>query len=135
MNGLARSANLAAYQRVAVQGGVSTADPHGLVQMVLDATVERIAAARTCIEQGDRVRKAKLLHSCVTLVAELRGSLDLIRGGALAQNLCDLYDYISKRLLLANARDDVKCLNESLSLLGEIRSAWIAIGPQVRGQV
>jgi len=134
VNGLARKANLAAYQRVAVQGGVATADPHGLVQMLLDATLERIGAARTCIEEGDRVRKAKLLHSCVTLVAELRGSLDLIGGGALAQNLSDLYEYIARRLLLANARDDVACLTEAMSLLGEIRSAWVAIGPQVRNQ-
>jgi len=134
VNGLVRKANLAAYQRVAVQGGVATADPHGLVQMLLDATLERIGAARTCIEEGDRVRKAKLLHSCVTLVAELRGSLDLIRGGALAQNLSDLYEYIARRLLLANARDDVACLTEAMSLLGEIRSAWVAIGPQVRNQ-
>jgi flagellar protein FliS len=130
--GFARKANLAAYQSVAIEGGVAAADPHGLVQMLLDATVERIANARACIEQGDRVRKAKLLHSCVTLIAELRGSLDLIRGGELAQNLSDLYEYIAKRLMLANVRDDVMPLNEALSLLGEIRSAWIAIGPEVR---
>ncbi len=134
MNGFARKTNLAAYQRVAVEGGVAGADPHGLVQMLLDATLERIGAARTCIGQGERVRKAKLLHSCVTLVAELRGSLDLVRGGELAQNLSDLYDYIARRLLLANSRDDVACLDECLSLLGEIRSAWMAIGPQVRAQ-
>ena len=133
MTGSVRKANLAAYQNVAVQGSVSAADPHGLVQMLLDATVERIGAARLCIEEGDRARKAKLLHSCVTLIAELRGSLDLIRGGELAQNLSDLYDYIARRLLVANVRDDVLALTESLSLLGEIRSAWVAIGPPVRG--
>jgi flagellar secretion chaperone FliS len=134
VNAFARKANLAAYQRVAVQGGIATADPHTLVQMLLDATLERIGTARRCIEQGDRVRKAKLLHSCVTLVAELRGSLDMIRGGALAQNLSDLYEYIARRILLANARDDVAALTESLSLLGEIREAWVAIGPQVKEQ-
>ncbi len=133
MTGSARKANLAAYQNVAVQGGVAAADPHGLVQMLLDATVERISAAKLCIEEGDRARKAKLLHSCVTLIAELRGSLDMIRGGELAQNLSDLYEYIARRLLVANVRDDVLALTESLSLLGEIRSAWVAIGPQVRG--
>ena len=68
----------------------------------------------------------------MTLIAELRGSLDLIRGGALAQNLSDLYEYIAKLLLLANVRDDLRPLNEALSLLGEIRSAWVAIGPEVR---
>lgn len=132
MSGFARKANLAAYQSVAIEGGVAGADPHALVQMLLDATVERIVSARACVEQNDRVRKAKLLHSCVTLIAELRGSLDLIRGGALAQNLSDLYEYIAKQLLLANVRDDVRPLNEALSLLGEIRSAWVAIGPEVR---
>ena len=40
---------------------------------------------------------------------------------------------MARRLLTANVRDDVSALTESLSLLGEIRSAWIAIGPQVRG--
>jgi flagellar protein FliS len=132
VSGFARKANLAAYQSVAIEGGVAGADPHALVQMLLDATMERIVSARTCVEQNDRVRKAKLLHSCVTLIAELRGSLDLIRGGALAQNLSDLYEYIARQLLLANVRDDVRPLNEALSLLGEIRSAWVAIGPEVR---
>jgi flagellar secretion chaperone FliS len=132
VNSPARKSKLAAYQSVAVAGGIANADAHGLVQMLLDAVVERIAAARTCIEQGDRVRKAKLLHSCVQLVAELRGSLDLIKGGELAQNLSDLYAYIAKRLMLGNVRDDATYLTEALSLLGEIRSAWTAIGPEVR---
>ncbi|HVN46026.1 MAG TPA: flagellar export chaperone FliS [Steroidobacteraceae bacterium] len=131
MTGLANR-NLAVYQSVAVEGGVANADPHALVQMLLDGIVERINTARACMEQGERVRKAKLLHSCVTLVAELRGSLDLTRGGALARNLSDLYEYIATRLVLANLQDDSALLAESLSLIGEIRSAWIAIGPQVR---
>ncbi len=129
-----RKMNLAAYQRVAVEGGVAGADPHGLVQMLLDATLERISAARSCMEKGERVRKAKLLHSSVTLVAELRGSLDLVRGGDLARNLSDLYDYVARRLLLANSTDNAGYLDECMSLLGEIRGAWIAIGPQVRAQ-
>jgi flagellar secretion chaperone FliS len=132
VTGFARR-NLAVYQSVAIEGGVANADPHTLVQMLLDGVVERINTARACIEQGERVRKAKLLHSCVTLVAELRGSLDLTRGGPLAQNLSDLYEYIATRLMLANLNDDSALLAECLSLIGEIRSAWIAIGPQVRG--
>ena len=132
VNAYPRSPKLGAYQSVAAHGGVAGADPHRLVLMLLDAAVERLTAARGCIERGEIARKAKLLHSCVTLVAELRGSLDLIRGGELAQNLSDLYDYIARRLLTANVRDDVPALTESLSLLGEIRSAWVAIGPQVR---
>jgi flagellar protein FliS len=75
---------------------------------------------------------ASLLHSSVILIAELRGSLDLQKGGPLAQNLSDLYEYMTRRLMHANLNSDAAAVAEVLSLLGEIRSAWVAIGPQVR---
>ena len=132
MSGFAYNPRMAAYRTTLVHGGVANADPHALVQMLLDAAVDRMVAARGCIERGELVGKAKLLHSCVIIIAELRGSLDLDRGGPLARNLRDLYEYMTRRLLIANVRSDAGCLNEVLSLLGEIRSAWVAIGPQVR---
>jgi len=127
-----RNSKLAAYQSVSVHGGVANADPHGLVLMLMDAAVERLNTARGCIERGETVRKAKLLHSCVSIIAELRGNLDLVKGGALAQNLSDLYDYMVRQILRANVDNNVGCITEVLSLLGEIRGAWVAIGPEVR---
>ncbi len=127
-----RKSGVAAYNSVSVHGGVAAADPHGLVQMVMDAAVERLVKARGCIERGETARKAKLLHSCVILIGELRGSLNLDRGGALAENLSLLYDYMVRQLLLANACSDAGRVTEVLSLLGAIRSAWVAIGPEVR---
>ncbi len=132
VNPYARNGKLAAYQSVSVHGGVADADPHRMVQMLMDAAVERMATARGCIERGDIARKARLLHSCVNIVAELRGSLNLAEGGTLAQNLNDLYDYMIRRLLLANATSDIKIINEVAALFEEIRGAWIAIGPEVR---
>lgn len=128
----ARNSKLAAYQSVSVHGGVANADPHGLVLMLMDAAVERMTAARGCLEHGEIMRKAKLLHSCISIIAELRGCLDMARGGAIAQNLSDLYDYMQRQLLRANADNNAACISEVLSLLAEIRSAWVAIGPEVR---
>lgn len=122
---------MAAYRSVLVHGGVASSDPHALVQMLFDAAVDRMAAARGCIERGELASKAKLLHSCVTIIAELRGSLDLEKGGALARNLHNLYEYMIRQLLNANVRSDAGCITEVLSLLAEIRSAWMAIRPQV----
>jgi flagellar protein FliS len=130
MSGFARNSKVAAYQSVLVHG--AAADAHGLVLMLMNAAVERMSAAQGCIERGEIVRKAKLLHNCVNILAELRGSLDHENGGPVAQNLSDLYDYMVRRLLLANAENNVSCIAEVLNLLGEIRSAWVAIGPQVR---
>ena len=132
MSSFARKSSLAAYQSVSAHGAVADADPHRLVQMLLDATMERMVTARACIERGEMTRKAKLLHSCVTLVAELRGSLNMKDGGPLAQNLSALYEYIAHQLLMANVQSDVNRITEVMSLLNEIRSAWIAIGPEVR---
>lgn len=128
----ARNSKLAAYQSVSVHGGVANADPHGMVQMLMDAAAERMAIARGCIERGERVRQAKLLHSCVMIVGELRASLNIAAGGPLAQNLSDLYEYMIRQLLLANAKSDAGGVLEVSRLLEEVRSAWIAIGPEVR---
>ena len=132
MSSFARKSSLAAYHSVAVHGGVADADPHRLVQMLMDACAERLTIAAGCIERREIARKAKLLHSCVTLIAELRGSLNMAEGGPLSQNLSSLYEYMARQLMLANVQNDGSRVTEVLSLLNEIRSAWIAIGPEVR---
>lgn len=135
MSSFARNSSLAAYHTVSVHGGVAHADPHRMVQMLMDATAERLNTARGCIERGEVARKAKLLHSCVTLITELRGSLNMAEGGPLAENLSALYEYMARQLLMANVQSDAGRVTEVLSLLNEIRSAWIAIGPEVRKAV
>ena len=126
---------LAAYQSVSVHGGVANADPHAMVLMLMDAAAERMAIARGCIERSERARQASLLHSCVMIVGELRGSLNTNEGGSLAATLSDLYEDMIRRLMLANAKSDSAGVLEVSRLLDEVRSAWIAIGPEVRKSV
>jgi flagellar protein FliS len=126
---------LAAYQSVSAHGGVAAADPHRLVLMLMDGALERLVIARGCIERnqrGDVARKAQALTQCMRIIGELRGSLNLAQGGPLAQNLSELYEYMLRQLLRANAENHLDWVNEVAGLMGEIRSAWIAIGPQVR---
>jgi len=123
---------LAAYQSVSAHGGVANADPHAMVLMLMDAAAERIATARGCIERRETARQARLLHSCVNILAELSGSLNMSEGGNLAQNLRDLYDYMIRTLLLANTKSDTVGIGNVARLMDEIRTAWVAIGPQVR---
>mgnify|MGYP001556679163 CR=1 FL=1 len=80
------------------------------------------------------MRKTSLLHSAVILIAELRGSLDRQKGGPLAHNLNNLYEYMTRRLMHANLNSDPAAVGEVIGLLGEIRGAWAAIGPEVRPQ-
>lgn len=135
MSAYARNSKLAAYQSVSVHGAVAGADPHRLVLMLMDGILERLAVANACIERGDTGRKAQLLHSCTTLIAELRGSLNMQHGGEIARNLSDLYEYMARQLLRGNAENKAHYLKEVSGLLGEVRSAWVAIGPEVRTQL
>src|SRR5665213_186728 len=128
----ARNSKVAAYQSVSVHGNVAGADPHRLVLMLMDGVLERLAVARASIDRGEIAKKAQLLHSCTTLIAELRGSLDMKHGGELARNLGDLYEYMARQLIRANSESNVDLIREVASLLGEVRSAWVAIGPEVR---
>ena len=50
-----------------------------------------------------------------------------MRGGTVAAHLDDLYDYMTRRLLHANATNDVEVLDEVATLLRELRSAWTAV--------
>jgi flagellar protein FliS len=129
MSAYSRNLQLAAYQSVAVHGGVAQDDPHHLVLMLMDGALQRIAAARGAIQHGDRAQKAQMLHRSLAIIDELRASLDPQGGGPLAQNLGDLYDYMGRQLIRANVEDRAACLDEVLGLMAEIRSAWVAIAP------
>ena len=121
------NSKLAAYQSVAVHGGIAADDPHHLILMLMDGVMQRISAARGCLERSDLGQKAQLLQRAVALIAELRGSLDHHKGGTLAHNLDQLYDYMARQLIRANVENRAGLLDEVASLMTEIRLAWMAV--------
>jgi len=132
MSVYARTSNLAAYQSAATHGGVAASDPHRLIVMLMDGALERIATARGCMQRGETAEKARLLNRTVSIVAELRGSLDLSAGGQIAANLSELYDYMNRRLLAGLANNQLDALDEVSKLLNDIRSAWVDIPAHAR---
>jgi flagellar protein FliS len=124
---------LDAYRSTAVHAGVDAADPHRLVVMLMDGALERIAAASGLMKHGGGIEKAQLLNRAVAIIDELRNSLNLKAGGAIAANLDALYEYMCQRLMQANAQNKPEWLDEVSRLLGEIRSAWLQM-PQANGR-
>ena len=78
-------------------------------------------------------RKGKAIGEACAIVGHLNGSLDHEAGGEIASNLSALYEYVIQRLTEANLHNDEAGLVESLTLLGEIDSAWNAIPQEQRG--
>jgi flagellar protein FliS len=124
--------SLAAYRSVAAHSRVDAADPHGLIVMLLDGALERVASARGAMEHRETETKNRLIHRAVAIVEELRASLNVKAGGQIAANLGDLYDYCGRQLVRANADNRPELLDEVGNLLREIRSAWIQIPAKLR---
>jgi len=93
----------------------------------MDGALERIAQARTCIEDGDHADEDGSLSAAVGLVAELRDGLDVQRGGPLAVHFDDLYGYLSRQLASAGHHNRIATLDEVFDLLREVRTAWVTL--------
>ena len=118
------------YSQVNIQTQVTEADPHKLIQMLLEGALTRLSAAKLFIEQNQHEAKNERIANVVDIVSTLQESLDLERGGDIAKNLEQLYDYIVRRLWDANRLNDQEIINEVMSLLLEVKAGWEGI----RGQ-
>jgi flagellar protein FliS len=116
------------YQRLALETQVANADPHALVQLMLDGAAARIAAARGALDAGETALKGKLIGKAIGLVEGLRVSLDIERGGDLAGYLSALYEYMGRRLVEANLHSDASALDEVADLLRELQTGWREVG-------
>jgi len=118
------------YSQVGAETRVASATPHQLVALLFEAYMEAIAQARGALREGRRADKGAALGRAVRIIEEgLRAGLDLRAGGSLARDLDELYQYLTRRLTLANLRDDDAALEECRRLVLPLQEAWAAIGP------
>jgi flagellar protein FliS len=122
---------LVRYAQVAGTAEVAYASPHRLVQMLMEAALDKIAIASGQASRNEFEAKGRSINWAISIINGLRGSLNLEGGGDIAQNLDDLYDYMVRRLLDANAASDPAILHEVSGLLGEVKAGWDAIPPDL----
>ena len=122
------------YKQVDSYTGVTEADPHQLVQMLLDGALGKIAAAKGMMSREEIANKGAVIGQAISIVGGLRSSLDLSAGGEIAANLDNLYEYIERRLVESNINNDTGILDEVASLLREIKAAWESIPQESRSR-
>jgi flagellar protein FliS len=121
-----------AYARVGVETSVNAASAHKLIELLFNGFMDAIVQARGAMRAGQIEAKGKAIGRAARIVEEgLKAGLNLEGGGRLAADLSSLYAYVGLRLLQANLRNDEAALDECARLLGPLRDAWVAIGPQV----
>jgi flagellar protein FliS len=117
-----------AYQQVSV----STADPVKLVIMCYDGAIGNLRLARDQYKNFAYEEKAKFLQKALDIISELEAALDLERGGKVAVNLKNLYQYVTRRLIEGDMKKDLRVFDEAIGILDELATAWREIA---RGQL
>lgn len=125
---------VAAYAEAGIGAKVNSATPHQLILLLFEGAASAISVAKLHIERGEVAQKGKLISQAIDIITNgLKASLNQEAGGKLAQQLAALYDYMARRLLSANLDNNIAALDEVGSLLEEIHTAWIEIGPKTPG--
>jgi flagellar protein FliS len=124
----------AQYRTVRSHGLVADASPTRLVQIMFEQIVSQLAIAHGCMERitgnlplSETVAKCAAMGKAIRLIGQLNGTLDMERGGEVAEKLRALYEYMLLRLTLANAANDSGIVVEVANLVREIKIGWDGI--------
>ncbi len=115
---------LNAYGQVDVDASLMTANPVQLIVMLYDGAVGAIAKAKGLLLQQQYAEKSQQISLAIGIIDGLASVLDMEKGGEISANLSALYDYMRRRLLVANLQNDVAPLDEVSGLLLSINESW-----------
>ncbi|MCW8930638.1 MAG: flagellar export chaperone FliS [Gammaproteobacteria bacterium] len=119
------------YAQVGNQSSAAFANPHRLIQMLMEGALEKISKAKGYMKNGDIAKKGEHISWAISIIEGLRVSLDHTQGGKISENLESLYIYMNSRLTQANLHNSIEMLDEVTSLLIDIKSGWDAIPQEV----
>lgn len=98
--------------------------PLELVVMLYDGALRFLSEAREAMARRDLVSRGRAISRALAIVSELQSTLNLERGGLVADDLDRLYTYINGRLLDVNLKQDATAIDEAHRLLSALRDGW-----------
>ena len=120
------------YKKMGIGSEVLTADPHRIIQLLIQGGLDHMSSAKGCMERKDYAQKGTHLMKAMDIINGLRSCLNHDEGGSIAGDLEALYDYMVSRLTEANIENDVAMIDEVSALLTEIKTGWDGIPEDVR---
>ncbi|MGB5352625.1 MAG: flagellar export chaperone FliS [Woeseia sp.] len=119
------------YRQVNLRQVVEGASPHRLVQLMMERALAKIAIARGHMERQAVAEKGKHIGDAISIINGLQVSLNHKADSELCGNFDALYDYMTRRLLEGNLRNDDSMLQEVADLMRQVKEAWDAIGDEI----
>jgi flagellar secretion chaperone FliS len=123
-----------AYQNAERQALEETNDPHLIVMTMLDALVKSMTIFADNIDLkngGNAELKSKHFSRALSMIYALQTSLDFEKGGDIANNLFQLYEF-SRVKLIDDLRGGVAVgTPQAIDVMSSIRDAWDEMGKQI----
>lgn len=120
-----------AYEDIEKKSLSDADDPHLVVSVLfkellksMNLFVENISIK----DGGDLNVKSKHFARSLTIIYGLQSSLDFEKGGSIAENLFQLYEFARQRLIDDLGAGKAAGTPQAINLLSEIKSAWDEIG-------
>jgi len=103
---------------------VSTIDRGRLLLMMYDGGLKFLKHAKDALEQKDIVKFSRFLSKGQAIIAELMNTLDFEKGGKIAEDLEQLYDFMLFYLTEANLQKNPQKIARVIKLLETVASAY-----------
>ncbi len=113
---------------------IHAASPHKLVVIVFEQLVVNLERARIAMERNDIELRVTSLRRARDIVTELLGTLDFEKGGALANQLADLYQYMLYELVDVGMRGDLYTMRKLVNIATLLRDGFVGAAEQLAGQ-
>ena len=114
---------------------VMTADPGKLVMLCYEGAIDNLKIGKQRIAEEDYEGRSKSLGKAQDIIGELLCSVNLERGGSIAKGLDSLYNYMLRRIIHADLKNDLSAIEEVIGMLTELRAAWQEIFNQQGGEI
>lgn len=104
------------------QNSVNTASPAELTLLLYNGCLKFIKFAKIAIEENNIEQRHINLGKAQDIIQELMVTLNM--DVEVSKNLLQMYDYIHRRLIEANTKNDVEILNEVEGFIISFRDTW-----------
>ncbi|MCA0150559.1 flagellar export chaperone FliS [Rossellomorea vietnamensis] len=101
---------------------VTTASPGELTLMLYNGCLKFITLAKKGIQDHDIEMKNVNIQKAQNIVSELMVTLNMDMD--VSKNMMSLYDFINRRLIEGNIKNDLEAIEEAEGLIIEFRDTW-----------
>ena len=122
-----------AYQNAERQALEEANDPHLIVMTMLDALVKSMQIFVDNIDLrngGHSEMKSKHFSRALSIIYALQSSLDFEKGGEIANNLFQLYEYGRLKLIEDLGKGAADGTPPAIEVIASVRDAWEEMGKQ-----